>query len=322
LEAECANLLKDFQHNLQALEQTLALTEKAAPSRGRMFGARRAEKKHGDNVDELMLLIVQLRIQECTLHEVCKLLRLVAAGVSAAGDRLKDQQHVLGQWAQEFEGPSPWQYAPDAVPSAEICAEVRAAVACKLRERLGDMVRNVDERFQAGILQPQGGLLSVCEKADAMQTRLLDALRAEARAEVLGALKQIAIEEAILGSDSTAEVRGQRLRACLEAAKAKFTDCGGTQRLIAVVPAGCGSALRDSFSQQLTPPATVTTDTDADLVLCYEQQGLSLAHVAARLIDGRSDIIQIANRLHTRMDVPWSQLPQPGHRTLPESVPG
>ncbi|MEX0977611.1 MAG: hypothetical protein WDZ48_02090, partial [Pirellulales bacterium] len=138
-----------------------------------------------------------------------------------------------------------------------------------------------------------------------------------ARAEVLGALKQITIDEALLGTDSTSEGRGERLRVVLDAARAKLADCGGFQRLFAVLPASsAGSALHDALSKQLTPPATVITDTDADLVLCYEQQELSLVHVAARLIDGRSDIVQIAGRLHTRMDVPWSQLPHPGNRTL------
>ncbi|MEX0679304.1 MAG: tubulin-like doman-containing protein [Pirellulales bacterium] len=318
LEAACWDLLKDVQHNLRALEQTLVETEKAARARGRMFGASRAAKKHNASVDGVLLLIVGLRIQEFALQGVYQLVRMIAAGVAAAGDQLKDQQRELGQWSQQFEGQPPWEDLDNGPPSAGSIDDVGAAVARHLRERLPDMVHQVDARFQAGFLEPNGGLRNVCEKADALRASALEALRAEARAEVLAALKQIAIDEALLGSATTAEDRNHTLRACLDAVKAKFTDCGGAQRLLTILPASCASsALRDSMTQQFTPPATIITDTDSDLVFCNEQQQLSLAHVAARLIDGRSNIIQIAGRLHTRVDVPWSELPQ--HANLPQA---
>ncbi|MEX0977281.1 MAG: tubulin-like doman-containing protein, partial [Pirellulales bacterium] len=161
LDTQCANLAKDFQHNLQALEQTLAETEKAAPTRGRMFGGRRVEKRHIADVDELLRLIVQMRIEECALHGAGKLARLVAAGVATAGDKLKDIQHELGQWSQQFEGPSPWEEPDDASPPEGIFDEVRAAVARDLRERMPQLVRDVDERLQATLLGPQGGLSGV-----------------------------------------------------------------------------------------------------------------------------------------------------------------
>jgi hypothetical protein len=128
-------------------------------------------------------------------------------------------------------------------------------------------------------------------------------------------LKEISIAPVVLDASLTAERQAERLRACVDAARPRLTDCGGSQHLLAIVPKNsAGSALHDAVSQ-LDPPATLVNDSDADLVFCYEVQDLSLSNVAARLIENRSDFVQIAARLHTRMDVAWSGLGQTGSRT-------
>ena len=58
-------------------------------------------------------------------------------------------------------------------------------------------------------------------------------------------------------------------------------------------------------------------DTDPDLVVCYEAQGLWIPYVGSRLIGDRGDLAQIAQRLHTRSDVAWTDL---ARATLGEQV--
>jgi hypothetical protein len=316
LEGECARLVKDTQHNLQALARTLIESEKNATGHTRIFGARQAEKKHRDQVDSVLVLMVGLRIAECALYGAIRLVRLIAASVAAAGDRLKDVQHEIGQLARRFDAPAPWNEDETAASPGATADPVRGAAARRLREAMSEMAERVDARFQADFLLPHGGLLAVCEKSDALRKCVADSLRALARAEVLAALKQTATLESAWGDGLTADERRSRLAASLEAARGRFTDCGGAQRLLAIVPAS-SKGLEDAV-RGMTPPATVVVDSDPELVLCYEQERLSLAHVASRLVDGRSDIIQIAGRLHTRMDVPWSKLPQIGPRPAPE----
>lgn len=318
LDAECTGLLEDTQHNLQALEQTLVESQRSAPSRGRLFGARRANKKHVDQIDGVLRLIVELRITECTLHGVGRLVRGLAGGVAAAGDRIKDLQHDLGQLTRHFDAPPPWD-DDDAPGEQRAGEEFHVAAARELRGRLGDMVRAVDARFHAEFLLPGGGLRSVCEQGDALRDRAVDALRSMSRAEVLQALKQIAGDENTWAGGASAQDRSARLRACLDSARARFTDCGGAQRLLAILPTDC-PALREPVSALGEPAPTIVAGDDGDLVLCYEQQDLSLAHVAARLIDGRNDIIQVAGRLHTRMDVPWFKLPQVSEQPAAECM--
>jgi hypothetical protein len=42
--------------------------------------------------------------------------------------------------------------------------------------------------------------------------------------------------------------------------------------------------------------------------LCYEAEQLSLRHVAAAVLDNRSQYVELASRLHTRVDVTWLPL--------------
>ncbi len=313
IDADAAQLLKSAQHNLQALEQTVLTTEQAG-TRVRIFGARQAEKKRTADIDGVLLLIVRLKMQQFVLQGIVKLVKLLAASVSAAGDQIKDVQRELGQWSAQFDADSPWDEDDEErrPPADDLAARVEIAVADQLHDRLAQLARSVEQRVQTQFLEPRGGLRSVCLRADAEREAVLAALRSEARREILTALRGIAIDRAVLGADDASpEQSPERVQQCLEAARPRLTDCGGAQRLLAVVPAcSAGGALEKAVRQATDSGATIIVDTDADFVLCYEQQQLSLPHVAAQVIDGRGDLAQIAARLHTRTDIAWSELPK------------
>jgi hypothetical protein len=128
----------------------------------------------------------------------------------------------------------------------------------------------------------------------------------EARALVMTALGQVPLDPALfMPYQSNASPLGD----CLQAARPNLDRCGGSQRLIAVVPAALGeSPLIEALGKELERPATLVRDVDADIVLCYEAQELCIPHVAARIVGDRGDLAQIAFRLHTRIDVNWRNL--------------
>ena len=58
------------------------------------------------------------------------------------------------------------------------------------------------------------------------------------------------------------------------------------------------------------PSATVIPTAQSDLMVCHEVENLDVCRVAARLVEGRRDYVEIpAKRLHTRVDVTWSEMP-------------
>lgn len=310
LDAEAAEIVKETQQNVSALEQRLRAFATQPAKRG-MFGMRRAEQKHASEIDGMLLLLLRLRLQEFTLRSVTKIVRMLIASVTAAGDQIKDLQRELGQSAAMFDADFPWD--DDETPqAANILEEVEDALAEQLQNKFPELARNVDERIEQRYLATHGGLRHVCQKADALRAGLLAALKAEARAEILAALKNIALGEAVLGDDADDETKTARLKACQELARPTTLDCGGSQRMLALVPDGeVNRPLVEALKVRLEPPPTIIPSQEIDLVLCYEQQELSLPHVAERLIAGRDDYTEIASRLHTRVDINWTELPSP-----------
>ena len=97
-------------------------------------------------------------------------------------------------------------------------------------------------------------------------------------------------------------------RGGVEAATPRLSACGGGRRLLLVVPDGFST---DEFRRQLGETAaktTVMTDADTDVRLCCETEQVELKRVAAVLLDNRYQAVELASRLHTRIDVAWSPL--------------
>ncbi len=310
LEGQANELAREIRQNAQTLELSVIRAHESAPPRRSRFALRRNDKSLTVPYEAVENLI-QLRFHETALNGLCKMVRLIASQVAAAGEQLKDLQRDLGQLSRQFATASPWPAADvDSAPS-KVADEVALLVAKELCQRLSTLVNKVDEQFEIQVLKGQGGLRSLAQKPEAMRWLVPNGLRAIGRGAVIEALKQIPIAPLVLGGDAPAEVQNQRLEACLQCAKPTWTDCGGARRLLAMLGENAAeSRLAQMISGELTAPGTVLTLSSPDFVICNEVQNISLAHVASRLIEERNDYVQIAGRLHTRMDVEWGALAQ------------
>jgi serine/threonine protein kinase len=306
-EAQVSDQLREGQQEIVALEQGLRKAAAELAPRKRTFLGHRAQRIPAE-MDSALVHLIGLRCQQATGRLLIKALRMIAAQLAKAGDQIADLQRELGRLAGEFAGESPWD-AASVAGDTSVFDEVLRAVADNLRLRMVELVQQVDARIQAEFLDPQGGLRGAFERSDAKRPTLVAALRGEARAMILKTLKESRIDQALLGTSAEAEQPLARLRSCLDAARPLLNRCGGSQRLVAIVPEPAAqSPLCEALARAADPPATVVRDGDADLVLCYEVQDLWPPYVAARLVGDRGDLVQIAARLHTRTDVPWNEL--------------
>jgi len=311
LKEEVNERFRSRQAELGRLERSLWDTGNSRQSwRKRWLGIRRVEQQPSE-LDSRWDEYFKLRIDHLVLQAVGKLLRLLRRRVLAVGDQLKTFRRELDFLMDQFavtpaedglarddESPGPWD-------------DLYASAAEALRDRTSELAAELDRQFQEGFFAKHGGLRGALEKNVQLRGPFFEKLQAAARTAVLGALNQINIAGLLLSPDRRPQESKQSLQALLEAAEPTLLGCGGSQRLALVCPEGPSNApMREAIERHLHETPSVVHDCDGDLVLCYEAERLSLAAVAAGLIDHRRDYADVAARLHTRIDVAWSPLPQ------------
>ena len=89
----------------------------------------------------------------------------------------------------------------------------------------------------------------------------------------------------------------------------QFHDCGGARRFLLAAPANLSPLqLADQLAAKVQQRPTVIANAEDDVLLCCEMEQLSLRRMARAVLGGRYQNVEIASRLHTRIDVPWSPL--------------
>ena len=104
---------------------------------------------------------------------------------------------------------------------------------------------------------------------------------------------------------------------CIDAARSRLADEAAGTRLLLIAPKDADiTALRQSLTSDDKQHVTIVHSSEGDFIACQEAELLEVRSVAARLIDNRRDFAEIAQRLHTRIDVHWddmfvARLPEP-----------
>ncbi|MCU0876579.1 MAG: protein kinase [Pirellulaceae bacterium] len=187
---------------------------------------------------------------------------------------------------------------------------LRVMVSEQLRQADDTLAQHIDEHFTANVLYPAGGLKVSITAGGAEREALVAQLHTAARHAALGKLAAIDIA----GSALCGEGENQPIRRCLGSAIPRLQASGGSRRLYCVVPAEAAQSLTPEMlrsqipAEQFSQAAAVVPDDSGDVVLLFEQGGLSVKHAAAALIDSRADMAEMASRVHTRGDVTWTPL--------------
>lgn len=240
--------------------------------------------------------------------------RSLADRVSTSADRIKT---LRGTWDDSESGESNLREF--------IELRVRLAVASLLIESIGAVEAGIGEFVEAinglrAALPPvkssgEAAAPAVIEELDRRTQAILDA-----RAERFGALlrddagrlfevvaktaRALAVETLVtstlrsVGRDGVAEL----VRRMYAAARPQL-PVRGQVRLVLVAPTA-------ELAKYLSPAGTgvaptVVVDPNGTPGVLWETTGLPYAHVAARFVGDRATVLQLADRLHTRVDVDW-----------------
>jgi len=86
-------------------------------------------------------------------------------------------------------------------------------------------------------------------------------------------------------------------------------SCGGTRRILVVSPPDVSrQRVLEADSDISEASTTFVDEAGREMVVCHEVDEVPMKNVVAFLTGSRCDYLEIADRLHTRIDVDWTPL--------------
>jgi hypothetical protein len=245
--------------------------------------------------DRRLCQYFRLKIEELTFNGVCRLAGFLLAQTSALGDQLRNLSGDLSRMAGEF-GTSPAAGPP--ADAGETVRTVAEMIAPHKMELVAEMERTLEQE-----------LLQMTTAGSEVANGLSTLLRRAARSLLHRLLKRVTMREIAASSKDKPGHSMFSVPAGLQAASPSLPQCGGGRRLLLLTPTDLSAAdlIRRIHEETPTPP-TVVADKENEVLLCYEMEQLPLRRVAAAVLDQRFQNVEVASRLHTRIDVQWGNL--------------
>jgi hypothetical protein len=251
--------------------------------------------------DPRLVEYFQLRLEETTLRGVFRVAETIFTELAQVADRLRIFATQLNGLANEFRDEA------GSTPGSRADGNLSEGIALFLSQ--------VMDRLKSGLLKDleiglEGELRLLLDRDPHDPSRAVGSvLRRKARAMLHAALQRLVLDEVAQPAGEGDGHRAISLAATLAEASPRLSDCGGARRLLAILPedVAAGQLLEQLGSQTRQKP-TVVTDPENDVLLCYEAEGLPIRQVAAAVLAHRFHNIQVADQLHTRIDVPWTPL--------------
>src|SRR5262249_29832192 len=111
------------------------------------------------------------------------------------------------------------------------------------------------------------------------------------------------------------EKADEALSQCLEQARPQLADAGGWQHLLLCLPNDPASnEIREMIARRLPALPTSSIGSESDVVLHFEAAHIPLRQAVDLLIGDDPEHAEIARKVLTRIDVPWSFFSDPARQ--------
>ena len=188
--------------------------------------------------------------------------------------------------------------------------QLRSSTRNFLAERLPALIEHAEQMIEQSHEADTPSLQRLLTDSGPHIQQIPDQLRNFGRMAVRATMKELNAIEIMFGDDSDPATQTRVLNQCLDAVKPALAACGGAQRLLVMLPESSANprplALLHQTLNELPSATMIPT---SDFVICRQIEQVPFTQVAVTLIEQRQDYVEFANRLHTRRDIPWSELP-------------
>ena len=255
---------------------------------------------------DVAIAVWRLRIQALCVTAVVAMGRGLAQRLGSLNEELLHAGHNLKPLLKRFKAPS---RAPSLAAADDRSGRLAALVEKQFHDALSAMTAEFDASFDADHLSPRGGLFHLASRANDISEVAGADLLSAATAAVQRALAGLDVARLFVESFGDSHAAADQLRASLSAARPLLMACGGTRRRFVSVPKSDGDEKLVELARGVVEPSpTVVTSRAHEIVSCCELGSLSVIDIANSLVDDRPDLIELAARLHTRVDVEWCRL--------------
>jgi hypothetical protein len=167
-------------------------------------------------------------------------------------------------------------------------------------------------QFQEEVLEPHGGLTAVMGREprsaeDWLQGALMD--RVAVAVDLW--LEDMDAASLLLRRYGSAQEVENELRRCLKSAAFRAPEQGERRIVVGTPGSPSGRSLRERLAASSAIGIAEFVTIPEDVVICLELENLRLSSLAAGLVSGQSQLVDLAARLKTREDVDWLPLDRP-----------
>jgi serine/threonine protein kinase len=184
---------------------------------------------------------------------------------------------------------------------------IRGAARDLFRRMESALIDRLDRLIEETVMGPLGGLWHVVHANAELATVFGLRLSRISRELSLDALAELDAAQLFQKSCENDAEAAKRLAHFLESSLPALVEAGGIEHLIVAAPSGeAGRALNDLVTRGYPSVPCTSVTMEGDVLLCWEVSQLPLLRAAARLVEEDRDAVDLARKVHTRIDVRWT----------------
>jgi serine/threonine protein kinase len=172
----------------------------------------------------------------------------------------------------------------------------------------GDLIEELNQAIEEQFFQEGRGRREILLGGSRLREELAAYMRAMARRLVWRAYHR-GVHQYLAQTVKSAENNALPglVHGCLQTARPGLLDLGGAKRLLLAIPGQLDVVdLARGIEQVANERVSVSIEPEGEVKLCYEIEDLPWEGIQNKLIRQRHDCRELADRLHTRINVDWT----------------